>query len=74
MFTQRQVEPCAAHQHRRGVSKLAEAPLTVVGTHAGVTRPIEGHALHHQMNTHLIDAAASIAGSSSRGVPSVDYV
>lgn len=49
--------PC---HNRLRMGEFPEAPFSVIGAHTGMPRPAKRHALHHHMNTNLIDASASV--------------
>ena len=60
MFAEEQVEVGAADEDGRGVREFAEAPLAVVGAHAGVAGAAEGNTLGHDLEADLVDAATAV--------------
>ena len=60
MLAQREVEASEAAEDGLGVGEFAEAPLAVIGAHAGVAGAVEGNALHHHVDADFVDAAAAV--------------
>ena len=60
MLAQGQIEPRFPFEHRLRMCELTEAPLTVVGTHAGMACAIERNAFHHHVDAYLIDATTTL--------------
>ena len=40
--------------------KFHESPFSMIGTHAGMACPAEGHAFDHHVQAHFVDAPASV--------------
>ena len=60
MLAERQIEARFARHNRLRMRKLTEAPFAVIGSHAGMSRSVEGYALHHHVNADFVDAAAPV--------------
>ena len=60
MLAEGQVEAGAAHKDGLGMGELPKAPFPVVGAHARVAGAVEGDALDHHVDAHLVDAAAAV--------------
>ena len=60
MFAEGKVETGASREYSRGVGKFAEAPDSVVCSHAGMACSVEGHSLYHKMYADFVDTSSAI--------------
>ena len=60
MFPEWQVETSPTFEDSLGMGELTETPLAVVGSHAGMTRAVEGDAFHHHVDAYFVDATATV--------------